>query len=74
MLKALQLQMAGNELAEEKLHGTSGHEHATCGLLVCTGLDGLGYKRHPGVEDAIFQTTEWLTKGHVANDVERGEI
>jgi hypothetical protein len=74
VLDALPAQFGGDELAEEALHEAAGHEHATGGLLVGASLDSLRNKGDPRVEDAILETTKGLTKGHIADDVECGEV
>jgi hypothetical protein len=74
VLNTLALESLGDELAEESLHERTSDEHAARSLLESTSLDGLGDERHPSVEFTLTKTSERLTKGHVANDVESGEV
>lgn len=72
MSVSLLAQIRGDRGAQGLLHETVGLEHAMSGLLVGAGLDGLRDERHPRVEDAVFETSKGVAKGHVADDVEGG--
>lgn len=74
MVTALLAEVLGDQATQQTLHETIGAEHAARSLLVGPGLDGLRDERDPGVEEARVEAAKGFAKGHVANDVEGGEV